>query len=189
MNIREFSYNLQKLYQEMSDTFSSYQNKSGLQCMSSCGRCCINPEIEASLYEMIPMALSIYDEGELENWVVKLSTSEQTTCLALIPGQNIGDGKCGQYNGRPSVCRMFGVAGYKNKKHEVTLSICKFLKEHHKLTDPPQNLTADNTPMMTEWSYKLSALEPKLIQERMPINKALLFALQKVALYAQYQEI
>jgi uncharacterized protein len=187
MNIKEFSHNLQKLYQEMSDSFSSFQKKSGLSCMASCGRCCVNPEIEVSLYEMIPMALAIYEVGNLDEWLHKLTTSSQNYCLAYVHGENEGEGKCGRYNERPSVCRMFGVAGYRNKKNEVTLSICKFLKNHYGIEQAPTNLDPNETPMMVDWSYKLSSLDQRIIQEKMPINEALLKALEKVSLYAEYQ--
>src|SRR4051812_18901933 len=111
MNIREFSHNLEKLYEEMSSTFSSYQSSTGWSCLSGCGKCCLNPEIEASPLEMIPMALKLYDEGKLEAWIEKLKSTDQEFCLAY-EGDIQGKGKCGQYSTRPSVCRMFGVAGY-----------------------------------------------------------------------------
>ncbi len=189
MNIREFSHNLEKLYQAMSAEFSAYQSSTGLACLPGCGRCCLNPEIEASVFELIPMALAIYDEGKLDEWVEKLETTERNTCEAFIPGEQVGAGQCGRYNERPSVCRMFGVAGYHNKQNQVTLSICRYIKEHYSLTESPRELGASKIPMMVEWSYRMAALDPDLIQGKQPINQALLGALQKVALYASYQEI
>jgi uncharacterized protein len=188
MNIREFSYNLQKIYHEMSASFSSCQKNMGYSCLPSCGRCCLNPEIEASLFEMIPMALAIYEEGKMDEWIEKLSTSAQDYCLAFIPGEKEGEGQCVRYEERPSICRMFGVAGYRNKKNEVTLSICKFIKDHHEIKEIPINLNPHEVPMMMEWSYKLASLDQRLIQEKLPINKALMKALEKVALYAEYRQ-
>lgn len=188
MNIREFSHNLLKLYQEMSDSFATYQSGTGWNCLAGCGRCCLNPEVEATMFEMIPMALAIYDEGTLEEWMEKLQTTTQSHCLVYQQGNSEMEGRCGRYKDRPSLCRMFGVAGYKNKQAEVTLSICKYIKDEYKLENIPTNLDPATTPMMIEWSYKLANLDPRLIQNKMPINQALLFALEKVALYAQYQE-
>jgi Fe-S-cluster containining protein len=188
MNIREFSHNLEKLYAEMAAVFSSYQGATGLACLAGCGRCCMNPEIEASLYEMIPMALAIYDEGKLDEWVERLEAGGRDNCEAYVSGARDGEGTCGRYNERPSVCRMFGVAGRYDKQGSVTLSICRYIREHHGVAEGPVNLPLAETPMMVDWSYRLAALEPKLIQEKLPINKALLKALQKVALYATYQE-
>lgn len=187
MNIKEFSHNLLNLYQEMSSTFSSFQHSTGLTCVNACGRCCLNPEVEATLYEMLPMAQKIIESGQLEDWIEKLETTEKNFCLAYQPDQVEGQGKCVFYDERPGVCRMFGVAGYFNKKHEVTLSVCKVIKEFHNVKEIPAGLDASVTPMISDWSFKMGSLDPKLIQEKLPINEALLKALYKVALYSQYQ--
>ncbi len=188
MNIREFSHNLEKLYQAMSAEFSAYQSTTGLACLAGCGRCCLNPEIEASVFELIPMALAIYDEGTLDQWVERLQSTRRETCEAFVPGEKPGEGKCGRYHQRPSVCRMFGVAGHHKKEDQVTLSICRYIKEYYALTEA--QLVSDNSdiPMMVEWSYRMTALDPNLMQDRRPINEALLGALQKVSLYTAYQE-
>ncbi len=39
MNIREFFYNLQKLNEEITDTFSSFQSSTGRNCLRSWDRC------------------------------------------------------------------------------------------------------------------------------------------------------
>lgn len=185
MNIKEFSHNLKNLYQEMSSTFSHYQASQNLNCVLSCGgKCCQNPEIEASIYEMLPMALKIYEEGSLEDWIVKNETAEQNFCLVY----DQASGKCGRYEDRPSICRMFGVAGYRNKREEITLSICKYIKEAYNISEVPVGLSPAETPLMKNWFSKLAALDPKLTQDRLPINQALYHALMKVALCAQYQE-
>lgn len=187
MNIREFSEKLSKLYVEMSAAFSTYHQSTGWNCLSGCGKCCLNPDVEATLFEMIPMALSIYDEGTFDEWVNKLETTEQVYCLVYDKHDDSGKGMCSRYQDRPSLCRMFGVAGYFNKNHELTLSVCKLIRDEYKITELPVNLDQETTPNFAQWSYKMASLEQKLIQEKMPINKALLAALQKVALYAQYQ--
>ena len=188
MSIRDFSGKLQGLYQELSETFSSYQSSTGLACLSGCGRCCLNPDIEASVLEMIPFALKVYDEGKLDEWLL-ISQRPAADFCALFEGTSDGQGKCGSYQERPSICRMFGVAGYFNKEHQATLSVCKFIREKYPdLTlETEARSSLENTPMLSYWSSKLSDLEPQLIQERMPINKAIHLALEKVALYAQYQ--
>lgn len=131
MNIREFTFKVKKVYDEMSETFSIYQASTGLHCLSNCGRCCQNPDVEASVLEMLPFALKIYDEGKLDEWLTKLETTDQKHCLLFVPTGGEGEGRCGSYNERPSVCRMFGVAGTFNKHHQVTLSICKYIKENN----------------------------------------------------------
>jgi Fe-S-cluster containining protein len=183
MNIREFSLNLQKVYNEMSKAFIEYQLSTGLHCLSGCGRCCLNPEIEASVLEMFPLALRIYEEGKAEEWLDKLENNTQESCL-LFQSFGEGQGFCGSYNERPAICRMFGV-GATDKHQKVRHSICKYIKE-----------TADNlpeanekTPLISEWNTKLGNLNPELIRERKPINLAIKEAILKVALYAQYQDL
>ena len=189
MNIREFSLNLQKLFEEMSTSFSTYQLQSGLHCMSGCGRCCLNPEVEASMYEMIPFALKVYDEGKIDEWLLFLESQERPHC-ALFQDQGNGKGFCGSYHERPSVCRMFGVAGRFDKKNEVSLSICKHLRsEYPAITEKLTSEKNSDAPMLTHWSSKLANLDPELTKNRVPLNDAMKGALQKVAFYAQFQPL
>lgn len=171
--------------------FSNYQQASGLHCLEGCGQCCKNPEVEASVLEMLPLALRFYDEGQLEVWLEKLGRAQNEACLLYVSHSPDGKlGRCGAYQERPSLCRMFGVAGYYNKHREVVLSVCKYIKEQYpQLTQERESAaTPENTPMLVQWAYKLTQLDPALIQDRMPVNQALKKALEKVALYAQYQE-
>lgn len=188
MNIREFASSLQKLHEEISFTFSTYQTQTKLHCVPGCGRCCFNPDIEATVLEMIPMALALYDEGKLEDWIQKIKTSESSLCVALVPGEKEGEGRCSRYNERPSLCRMFGVAGYLNKNKEITLSVCKTIKNHYGENAIPRNLMEDEAPVMAKWTLKLASLDPALIQGRLPINLALFYALEKVAFTLSYLE-
>lgn len=189
MNIKEFSQNLSKLYVEMSHSFSALQASTGWHCMSGCGRCCQKPEVDASPFEMIPMALQIYQEGTLDEWLERLENLPDNRCPMFVPGTQEGQGKCGRYEGRPSVCRMFGVAGYTDKKQEVTLSICKYLRDEYKIENVPTGLNSETTPITAHWSYKMAALDQRLIQDLMPIPQALKVALEKIAFYAEYQKI
>ena len=190
MNIREFSQDLQKIYDQMWDAFSQYQAASGLNCLVGCGKCCNNPEVEASVLEMFPLALRILDENKLEEWLDKLEEPAQDHCLMYEPHTPDGSkGQCGVYKERPSLCRMFGVAGFYNKHQEVTLSVCKLIREKYPdLTKIRESEVSGKTPMLITWSYRLAQIDPGLIQDRMPINQALKKALERIALYAQYQE-
>jgi uncharacterized protein len=184
MNIREFSFNLQKVYNEMAETFSAYQKSTGLACLSGCGKCCMNPDIEASVLEMVPLALKIYDENNVDEWMERLERPERDYCLLFI---SYGEGKgiCSSYQERPSVCRMFGVAGTYDKYKRPALSVCKYIKEAYPVLAQP----ASDTPLIPLWFSKMSSLDPELTKKKIPINDAIKEALQKVALYAQYQSL
>ncbi len=190
MNIRETVNNLQKFYEEMASTFSDYQASTGLACLSGCGRCCVNPDVEASVLEMLPFALKIYDQGLLNEWLIKLENPATDYCV-LFQGESSGKGKCGHYLERPSVCRMFGVAGYADKNNQAVLSICKYIRENEpeKASEKQKNLDRKSVPMMSEWVSQICHLGEPAIQRRVPINNAIKQALEKIALFAQYQEL
>jgi uncharacterized protein len=192
MNIKEFAQNLQALYDEMSDVFSHYQSQTGLKCLSGCGQCCNNPEVEASYLEMLPLALKIYEENKLEEWLEELTNNSSASCLMYQPhSEDRKLGQCGAYKERPSLCRMFGVSGYQDKYQKVILSICKHIKaENPELAQSVESqASSENTPLMIQWSYRLVQLDPALVQQRVPINQALLRALEKVALYAHLMNL
>jgi uncharacterized protein len=187
MDIRELIFNIQKVYDEMAETFSKFQKDSGLACLSGCGRCCMNPEVEASTLEMLPWALKVYDEGLSEQWLEKLQDPVQEYCLMFQPGSEAGQGKCGNYTVRPSVCRMFGVAGYLNKHGEKTLSVCKFIRES--CAEKTKNFEANlppETPVISQWSNNLSALGEPALHNKIPINTAMHNALVRILFYFQY---
>lgn len=191
MNIREFARELQNIYDDMWKEFSTYQRGSGLNCLEGCGKCCNNPEVEASVMEMIPLALRMYDDGRLDEWLEKLENPSQEHCLMYEPHSPDGaKGMCGVYKERPSLCRMFGVSGFYNKHQEITLSVCKLIREKYpeQTKSFESTLSADKTPMLITWSYRMAELDPKLIQDKLPINQAFKQALEKVALYALYQD-
>lgn len=187
MNIREFVHNLQELYEEMGKTFTAFQSSTGLNCPPSCGRCCTNPDIEASVFEMIPMAFKITELGLTEKWLEMLADAEKKPCLAFVSLGPDGQGKCSMYETRPSVCRMFGVAGYYDKNEKITLSICKHLKTQNENSLPP--IESSKAPVLRDWAARLMQLHPQIIQERKPLNQALRIALEKVALLLDYESV
>ena len=190
MNIREIDRKLAKVYEDMSETFGNFQKQTGLSCLAECGRCCVNPDIETSVLEMIPFALKVYDEGKIEEWLEMVQTDEQKICLLFAPrGQN-GLGSCSSYQQRPSICRMFGVAATFNKHHQKTLSICKYIREDQPdLTDATIKEIPHDAPMIPVWFSQISAIDPDLARERFPINLAMQKALEKIAFLSQYGAI
>jgi Fe-S-cluster containining protein len=178
MNIRDLAFDLQKVYEEMSEAFGGFQSASGLSCLSGCGGCCKNPEIEASLMEMLPWAVKTYDAGEAETWLERLQSSSQASCVFLV------NERCTSYHERPSVCRMFGVSGYFDKHHQKTLSICKLIREANELK--ASSVSAEESPVMAIWFSKVSNLGSVDDNRRLPINKAMIEALKKVLTYYSY---
>ncbi len=170
----------------MSATFSQFQKSSALACVAGCGKCCQNPEVEASVLEMLPFAVKVFEEGRLEEWLTLLKARPAGSCVLFVSTGDGGKGYCSSYRERPAVCRMFGVAGYYNKHHEVVLSVCKHIKEAHQLSEKEIRPHTEDVPIIAEWMTRLMSLHPELVSQKIPINQAIYGALEKVALYAQY---
>lgn len=191
MELAKFSHDLQAFYQEMGEAFSSGQARSGLPCLPGCGQCCLIPEVEASLLEMIPMAFKLVDEGRGESVLEELMTIRPKTCWAYVRHSSDGIlGQCGQYETRPSICREFGVAGMSDKDGRLRVSVCK----HIRTNDPERveralDAVADwAPPLMHEWSMRLLQLHPEILNDRRPISMALAEALNKVLLYKDLKD-
>lgn len=190
MNIKETVFNLQKVFAEMSESFSDFQKQSGLHCLPGCGRCCYFPDIESTVLESLPLALKIYEDGSIDEWIARLEKSD-SYCILWEGDPTTGKGRCVNYEYRPTVCRVFGVSGNFDKNHEVALSVCKIIKETMPEAVEKARLgrTPDNTPIVGNWFAKIQALGTPELLRRQPINKAILEALHLVGFYAQYQSI
>jgi Fe-S-cluster containining protein len=191
MDIREFSRNLLALYEEISSTFNAYQRSSKLPCIQGCGKCCLNPEIEASTWEMIPLALKLYDEGLAEKYLDELNLQIPQTCILHVKTNEFGAGFCGQYLSRPSVCRMFGASGYHDKHGALELAICKYIKEENsdEAISAQNNIQTSPPPFINEYAYRLMQLHPELITQKKPINLAIKEALERILMLLSYQAL
>lgn len=185
MNIRVFCDDLLKIYQEMSASFSAAQKQYNLQCPSDCGKCCHNPEIEATVLEMLPLALYIHDQELVDTYLDKIELSMKTNQLCV----GIELNRCALYPYRPSLCRMFAVNGQQDKYQKTRASICKVLKEIYpqdalEIINFPEN---HNLPSVQFWSNQLLTLDPELLSRPMKINHALKIAIEKVEMHLIYE--
>ena len=186
MNLQTFSQDLMDLYQDIGQAFSETQKRSSLSCPTGCGYCCKTPTVEATVMEMIPMAFALFEQGIAETVYERIQSENPQSCI-LYEDHGGKQGKCTQYLTRPSLCRMFAVAGYYSKNHETELSVCKELKSTY-----PDNFPLDpsviNPALMSDWASKLMVLHPQLAHDRLPISFSLGKALEKVMLYARLSE-
>jgi hypothetical protein len=134
------------------------------------------------------MALRILREGTLDEWITKLESADHV-CVMWEGDRETGAGRCTSYETRPSICRLFGASGYFDKNHNVSMSVCKLIKETHSETLKKISVgrNPENTPMISQWYTKIQSLGSTELLERRPMNKAILGALQLVGFYAQYQ--
>jgi Fe-S-cluster containining protein len=187
------SHEIEQLYLEMGETFSGYQKSTGLSCLEGCGKCCQFPEIEASLLEMLPLALYYIKSNNYDDILGRLEMMENAsnkTCVFYMSLSEDGEkGFCQAYGRRPTICRVFGVAGTYDKSHNKTLSVCKKIKE--KNPETYKQILADlqktpNVPMISEWREKVQSIDYNLGKDRYPINQALRLMIEKLAFITSF---
>jgi len=194
--LRDTASQLMILNDEIAQTYSRYQNDRKLFCRSGCGECCLHPGIEASVLEMLPLALHLYDQGMAESTLeaIQQHDHDQAGCFFYqASSEDRKSGQCGVYPYRPAVCRMFGAAGYRGREGEVLLSICKVIRadEPEAVIATQQSLSSETPPMMRNHKAQIAQLDYELSKENMPIKQATAAALEKVltkAWYASFAE-
>lgn len=186
MELQTLIDRLQSFYDELGDAFAQGQERSGLACLPGCGQCCLNPAVEASYLEMLPMAMKLCREGRGQEVLAELLESRPVSCWAYTRTSPDGlRGYCGQYQTRPTICREFGVAGTRDKHGAVRLSVCKHIRD----ADPSRATQSEasepqwSAPLMEDWTMRLLQLHPQLLEDSLPISRALAIALEKVLLH------
>ncbi|AWL13367.1 hypothetical protein HMF8227_02919 [Saliniradius amylolyticus] len=189
--LRALAQRIETVYQQLNLRFSDYQQQQGLSCISGCGRCCTNPDVEASPLEMLPLALNLFDQGQAEVTLDKLRAASGFHCLHY---QRLSlDGardQCGIYAHRPGICRMFGAAGVRGKDGQARLSVCQPIKTaradaYHQTLSA---LEVTPPPMIADGRQQLVNLDPLWGRQTLPINQALSWALEKVLTAAYYDD-
>ena len=190
LRLRELSRRVEAVYGEIAETFSDYQQRQGLQCRSGCGECCLAPTIEATVLEMLPLALHLFDQGKAEQTLSDLGQLTQPQGCVFYQKLSF-DGKHGQcsvYQQRPSICRMFGAAGYRDKTGQTSLSVCKTIKSDHpaKYQQSLIMLQSSPPPLMMLSKEQVNELDYQLGKNHYAINTALQLALEQVLFKASY---
>ncbi|CAM3794058.1 YkgJ family cysteine cluster protein [Rheinheimera salexigens] len=184
LRLRELSRNVEAVLGEVAEKFSTYQQQQGLNCRAGCGECCLQPTIESSALEMLPLALHLFDQGSAEHTLQQFEQEPlKQSCMFYQKLSFDGrKGQCTVYQQRPSICRMFGASGYRDKMGQTSLSVCKVIKADH-----PEHysqslimLTSTPPPLMMVASEALKELDYSFGNNLQPINLALKQALETV---------
>jgi Fe-S-cluster containining protein len=190
MDFEKLASQILEELESIGKTYSEFQSKTKLSCPPGCGKCCQNPEIACSPYELLPLAMDLLKRDLAEEYLKKCK--EDTTGICIM--QTIHDGKlglgvCTDYQYRPLICRAFGVAGRKNRLDQIDLSICKTLKDLNlgdDLNVESLAVPVKEIPLIGHSKSKLEAIDPVLLMPQYNINKALEIILEKVLLWNSY---
>lgn len=178
---------VKKVYAQLDKQIDALQQASGLHCPSGCGQCCKKADIECTPVEFLPMALDWLDEGVLWDKYEEIKKQESTLCLVYRPSVTSFGGLCNNYPNRGLICRLFGYSARVNKEGEKEMVTCKILKEEQKTA---LDFIANNEkimPVMTHFSSRMASIDLQLNQH-MPINQAVLMAIETVGAYYAYRK-
>jgi Fe-S-cluster containining protein len=187
--LRDLARLVESVYEDMEHTYSGYQRRTGLTCTHGCGACCNNPEVDATPLEMLPLALSFYDQGRAEEILESLQQYSGFSCFHFVRHSLDGTrGQCGVYQQRPSLCRMFGAAGVSSKQGQPRLSVCRTIKQDRPAAYEQAliSVQSDPPPRMSDGKERVRQLDYALGKQDLPINQALKVALEKVLFTAWY---
>ena len=112
-----------RLYRKLDQDISRFRKKTGLRCEQGCGRCCEYPQVETTVFELIPLAINLWQHNQALAILEKAKKAQyQGQCIFYQADPLIkGKGRCSIYSWRPLGCRLFGFSARsdKNKKLEL----------------------------------------------------------------------
>jgi len=186
MDLENLSIKIKSGLEEIGKPFSDFHKNSKMACPPTCGKCCFNPEIACHPFELLPLAMDLLERNLAEEFLEKSKNNKDGICILLDQIDSAsGQGRCGEYQNRPSLCRAFAVSGRINKKEEVELVVCKKLKEIYPLNE--FDFSKEEIPFISQVKRKLEAIDPVLIGPQINVNEALIIMLEKVLLWNSYR--
>jgi Fe-S-cluster containining protein len=175
------------LYRRLDRRIASFRRASGLGCPPGCGECCLSPEVEATVLEMLPLVLDLRRRGLLASTLERLGVGAPRRCLFYSPAPlGAFGGHCSVYPWRPLLCRLFGFASVAGPQGRPELAVCGRMRA----AVPDRTRTAAaavlagrlRAPLMRDWSLAAYRLDPALGANPLPLNSALKQALERVGL-------
>ncbi len=164
-----------------------------MHCIASCGKCCKKPEISATPLEFLPLAFHLFKTGEAQNWYERLkSTPDELQCSVFIPLKKMSDqGFCQKYAHRGLICRLFGFTATRDKNGLARLVTCETIKKElpQEYGNGIQEAEKGNIVFMRDYYFRLSVIDPELGREMLPVNQAIIRALEAVFAYYSYRRL
>ena len=182
---------LEKLYAALDKEIARFQKATGLQCLSGCGRCCENPQVETTVLELLPLATELWKSKEAEPAIAKaLQANLSGPCIFYKPDPLIaGKGRCAVYPWRPLICRLFGFSATTDKYGKPTLVTCSAIKQTYAqeyIFAEARIKSGRPVPSMGDFSRRAFHIDPNLGKDQLPINEAIVKALEKVGIRLKY---
>lgn len=192
MSIIQKVKSVEQLFTTLDIETNSFQSQTNLHCLSGCGKCCTKPDIDASPLEFLPWAFNLFVTERILDVLDELNKRSHPVCQIYVPLSitDSSSGRCGEYQHRGLICRLFGYAASRDKYGKLQLVTCKIIKE-----DQPENheqaaiaINEDlSIPIFTEYYMRLAQIDVRLGNIVLPINKAMIMAIEEVLHYYAYR--
>jgi uncharacterized protein len=190
MHLTELSQKVEELFELLEIDIAQIRTKTGLHCIHNCVKCCLYPKIEATVLEFIPLALHVYNTGQVDSFLSKIDQGT-SICIALKPlPDNQSQAGCSQYKHRGLICRIFGYSHVTNKFNQRLLATCKPIKEQQPdAVKKASDMLLDGMlgPSGSHYYSQLQGIDYNLGTGRYPINTAIKLAIEKVDTFFYYQ--
>jgi len=185
---------VERIFHELQVEIDGFKGKSGIRCTNSCARCCTKPFIEASPLEFLPFAYNLFKEKRAEEYL-KILKESGGVCINYLQKDPDKKAKifisgCANYQYRGLVCRLFGFAAYRNKYGVPELSTCTIIKQDQQLEyqSTVKSIKAGmKVPVYADWYRRLMNVDYKMGSTFLPINEAIVFAIESVLQYYAYR--
>lgn len=181
---------LLKIYKEIDQKLDQFKRLTGLQCLTGCGECCRKACVACSVLEMLPLAVFLWKERELESWLTRIDMKdEQATCIFYSQDALDNSWHCQAYSFRPLICRLFGFCSRENKTRQREWMLCWRMKETLTKGDPEKArklfVKGSRAPVYYDYFMKIYAVSPDLANQGMNINLAFAKAAQIIGYYGE----
>lgn len=179
------------IYRELDEKTEQFRRASGLKCPEGCGRCCISKNIEATVLEFLPLASHLWEIQEAEKWsaAIKRLPDKISCVLFEADPDKIGNGRCRFYSLRGLICRAFGYTASGDKYSVPRLIGCGVMRDQSpEIFEEARRAVSEGlyAPLVTVFSYRLMAVNHALGSVFLPINRAILAAIERIGLIRSF---
>ena len=183
---------VEALFDRLENEITAFQSETHLHCRSGCGKCCTTPDINASPLEFLPWALHLFLNGKAEEMLTELNDKTNPACHIYRPLTVLdrNNGSCSNYRYRGLICRLFGYAASRDKYGELRLATCKIIKEGQLQNYTNTQEAIDKglyVPVFTDYYMQLAQIDYRMASIILPINEALIMAIEEVLQYYAYR--
>jgi Fe-S-cluster containining protein len=167
------------LQYEVDRQISTFKRRVDIDCVTHCAACCAYPDVQASALEFLPFAYHAFKLGFLDQWYEEIDQNRSPLCVFRKDHKDSWG--CRIYPVRGLICRLFGFSAVTDKNNKPKFAACRIIK-----ASKPENSLKVNEfvakggkiPIIPNLYRKLSAIDPGLGNEFLPINQAMKKALE-----------